>query len=464
MRFSPEELQDVPILRSGAEGHCIASTDKGVVFVHFAAPGDVADLKIVRKEKKARFAKITKLKQASPDRAEPFCQHFGTCGGCKWQHVTYEAQLSYKARQVKDNLERIGKIALPPINPIIGSGETVEYRNRLDFGFSHQRYLLDHEIGKINEAQPGLGFHVPGRFDKILDIKKCHLQDDLSNQIRLETRRYAIEHGLPFYNLREHSGFLRSLIIRNSTLGEWMILVAATEEGPELMKLMQHLVDTFPQITSAMYVINTKLNETIFDLEVKLFKGKDHMLEQLEDLVFKIGPKSFFQTSSKQAERLYAVTREFAGLRGGENVYDLYTGTGSIALYLARQAAHVSGIEYVQQAIDDAHENARLNEIGNVSFFAGDIKEVLNPEFVNMQGQPDVIITDPPRAGMHPDVVEAMGRLLASRIVYVSCNPATQARDLAMLDSLYSVEKVQPVDMFPHTHHVENVALLNLRP
>jgi 23S rRNA (uracil1939-C5)-methyltransferase len=464
MRFNPEELKDIQILRPAAEGNCVATTPSGVVFVNFAAPGDVADLKIIRKEKKARFASIATLKEASEDRVNPFCQHFGTCGGCKWQHVTYEAQLRYKEKQVTDNLQRIGKIELPAISPIVGSLQTVEYRNRLDFGFSHQRYLHEYEMGNpAFNGSPGLGFHVPGRFDKVLDIDRCHLQHDISNQIRNETRRYAVEHNLSFYNLREHTGFLRSLIIRNSTLGDWMIILAATEENPELFALLEHLVHRFPMISSAMYVINTKLNETIFDLDVKVYSGKDHLREKLGNLLFKIGPKSFFQTSSGQAEKLYEITRDFASLTGKENVYDLYTGTGSIALFLAAGAKHVSGIEYVQQAIADAHENAKLNNIRNVSFFAGDMIQVLNENFISSQGRPDVIITDPPRAGMHPGVVQAIGDIRAPRVVYVSCNPATQARDLAMLDAIYRVEKVQPVDMFPHTHHVENVVLLNLR-
>lgn len=459
-----QDYDEIEITAAAAEGNCIAKIEGQVVFIPFAAPGDVADIRITRKQKKVLFGTVRDIRKASPDRVIPACEHFGVCGGCKWQHVDYAAQLRYKQQQVTDNLERIGKIALPPTAPIAGSEKIYAYRNRLDYGFSHMRYFLDAEKHEENKGDMrAAGFHVPGRFDKILDLKKCHLQDNLSNEIRDAVKAKAIELQMPFYDLRNHEGLMRSLIVRNTTMGDWMVIIAFRAADDRNMKLLQFVKEKFPQITSLLYVINHKNNDTIYDLEIKTFSGKDHVIEKLGNLLFKVGPKSFFQTNTHQAETLYAIARDFAGLTGTEHVYDLYTGTGSIALYIADKARKVTGVEYVQQAIDDAWENARLNQIEHVQFYAGDMKDLLTREFVEKEGRPDVIITDPPRAGMHPDVVKMLLEINAPKIVYVSCNPATQARDLQLLDVSYRVEKVQPVDMFPHTHHVENVVLLTRR-
>ncbi len=453
----------VKIEKAVSEGQCLAFAEGKTLFVSHAAPGDIADLRIYKKKKGNLYARITHLHEKGTDRIEPECKHFGTCGGCKWQHLTYDAQLALKANQVKENLEKIGKIELPVINPIKGANPIFDYRNKLEFGFSHQRYLLPEEMDTGVTFTEGVGFHVPGRFDKVLDITQCHLQGELSNRIRNFTREKALELEMPFYNLRNHEGLMRNLTLRSSTLGEWMAIVAFAKEDDRNAILLEALKNEFPEITSLLYVINQKKNDTIFDQEILTYHGKDYLTEKLGYLKFKVGPKSFFQTNTAQAENLYAIAKDFAGLSGDEHVYDLYTGTGSIALYLADQAKHVVGVEYVEQAIEDAKENAAFNGIDNVSFYAGDMKDVLNDEFLNREGQPDVIVTDPPRAGMHGDVITMLLRIGAPKIVYVSCNPATQARDLQLLDERYRVEKVQPVDMFPHTHHVENVVLLTLK-
>ncbi|MBO7103429.1 MAG: 23S rRNA (uracil(1939)-C(5))-methyltransferase RlmD, partial [Bacteroidaceae bacterium] len=402
-------------------------------------------------------------------RAVPFCQHYGVCGGCKWQCLKYEEQLKAKQQQVVDNLTRIGKIELPEISPIMGNEKTTAYRNKLEFGFSDKRWLTEEKVRENvkYEQMNAVGFHITGAFDKILDIEKCWLMDDINNRIRNDIRSYALEHGLTFYDLRNNKGLLRSLMIRNSNTGELMFLVQFRiendEERAQALGLMQHLADTFPEITSLLYVDNHKCNDTFGDQEVVVFKGEDHIYEEMEGLKFKVGPKSFYQTNTDQAFHLYQVARDFAQLTGNELVYDLYTGTGTIANFVSRKARKVIGIEYVPEAIEDAKVNSEINGIDNTLFFAGDMKDILNREFIEEYGKPDVIITDPPRAGMHQDVVNTILFAAPQRIVYVSCNPATQARDLQLLDAEYRVVKVQPVDMFPHTQHVENVVLWEKR-
>ena len=411
-------------------------------------------------------AVAVKIHHESDLRAVPFCQHYGVCGGCKWQCLKYEEQLKAKQQQVVDNLTRIGKIELPEISPIMGSEKTTAYRNKLEFGFSDKRWLTEEEVRENvkYEQMNAVGFHITGAFDKILDIEQCWLMDDVNNRIRNDVRAYALEHGLTFYDLRNNKGLLRSLMIRNSNTGELMFLVQFRiendEERAQALGLMQHLADTFPEITSLLYVDNHKCNDTFGDQEVVVFKGKDHIYEEMEGLKFKVGPKSFYQTNTDQAFHLYQVARDFAQLTGNELVYDLYTGTGTIANFVSRKARKVIGIEYVPEAIEDAKVNSEINGIDNTLFFAGDMKDILNREFIEEYGKPDVIITDPPRAGMHQDVVNTILFAAPQRIVYVSCNPATQARDLQLLDAEYRVVKVQPVDMFPHTQHVENVVLL----
>ncbi|MBP3775619.1 MAG: 23S rRNA (uracil(1939)-C(5))-methyltransferase RlmD [Prevotella sp.] len=458
-------LEKITITDFAAEGKALARVDDMVVFVPWAVPGDVCDLQVRRKKHSFMEAEIVRLHIPSPIRVQPFCEHFGTCGGCKWQQLPYEEQLKMKQQQVFDQLTRIGKVELPEFRPILGSVKTKEYRNKLDFGCSNRRYLTSEEIASGREfARDAIGFHITGAFDKILPIEKCWLMDDLHNQIRNEVRDYAIGHGLTFFDLRQQVGLLRDVIIRNSNTGEWLVIVQFhyDEEGDEQRAkgLLQHLADKFPQITALMYLNNQKCNDTIGDQDILTFKGNDHIYETMEDLRFKVGPKSFYQTNTEQAYHLYSVAREFAGLTGEELVYDLYTGTGTIANFVAKKARKVIGIEYVPEAIEDAKINSQENHIDNTLFFAGDMKDILTDEFIAEHGRPDVIITDPPRAGMHPDVVKTILRAAPQRIVYVSCNPATQARDLQDLDADYKVEAVQPVDMFPHTPHVENVVLL----
>lgn len=453
-----------------AEGKSLVRVDDMVVFVPFVVPGDVVDLQIKRKKKKHAEAVAVKFHSYSPDRVEPFCKHFGVCGGCKWQMLPYDKQIAYKQQQVVDNLTRLGKVELPEVSPILGSAKTQCYRNKLEFTFSNKRWLTEQEI-KENvqyDVMDGLGFHISGAFDKVLDITECHLQDDINNALRNGIRQYAHEHGLSFYDIRQQVGLLRNIIVRTSSTGELMVILACQvheeEERQQMMDLLAYIDETFPQITSLLYVINNKKNDTIGDLDIETFSGKDHMFEEMEGLRFKIGPKSFYQTNSEQAYELYKVARNFAGLTGQELVYDLYTGTGTIANFVARQCREVIGIEYVPEAIEDAKVNAELNKLDNTKFYAGDMKDMLTTEFIAEHGRPDVIITDPPRAGMHQDVIDVLRFAAPTRIVYVSCNPATQARDLQLLDDMYRVAKVQPVDMFPHTHHVENVVLLEKRP
>ena len=452
-----------------AEGKAIAKVNDLVIFVPYVVPGDVVDLQIKRKKNKYAEAEAVKFHELSLVRAVPFCQHYGVCGGCKWQVLPYSEQIRYKQKQVEDNLRRIGKIELPEISPILGSAKTEFYRNKLEFTFSNKRWLTNDEVRQDvkYDQMNAVGFHIPGAFDKVLAIEKCWLQDDISNRIRNAVRDYAYEHDYSFINLRTQEGMLRNMIIRTSSTGELMVIVICkiTEDHEmELFKqLLQFIADSFPEITSLLYIINNKCNDTINDLDVHVFRGNDHIFEEMEGLRFKVGPKSFYQTNSEQAYNLYKVARDFAGLTGDELVYDLYTGTGTIANFVSRQARKVIGIEYVPEAIEDAKVNAEINGIENTLFFAGDMKDILTQDFINQYGRPDVIITDPPRAGMHQDVVDVILFAEPKRIVYVSCNPATQARDLQLLDVKYRVKAVQPVDMFPHTHHVENVVLLELK-
>ncbi len=464
-RRSKPLLEQILIEDIAAEGKAIGKADNKVVFVPFAVPGDVVDIQVTNNRKNFMEGHVVKWHKYSPNRIEPFCSHFGLCGGCKWQNLPYEEQLKFKQKQVTDQLKRIGKLELPAILPIIGSKNITHYRNKLEFTFSDSRWLTREEIEQAGEIEkvPALGYHIPGRFDKVFDVSNCYLQPEPSNSIRLAVRNYAIEHGIPFLNLYTKQGLLRNLIIRTASTGEVMAILAVTRYNNEVQELLEYMRISFPQITSLMYVENSKLNETISDLEVKLFAGKDHITEAMEDLKFRVGPKSFYQTNSEQALELYRVARSFAQLSGSELVYDLYTGTGTIANFVARNAKKVVGIEYVPEAIDDARINSQLNGITNTIFFAGDIKDLLSDKFMDEHGKPDVVILDPPRAGIHPDVAKALVAVQPVRIVYVSCNPATQARDIALMSDIYKVSRIQPVDMFPHTHHVENVVLLDKR-
>ena len=459
-------LEKITITDVAAEGKALAKVNDLVVFVPYVVPGDVVDLQVKRKKNKYAEAVAVKFHEYSSRRAVPFCQHYGVCGGCKWQCLAYEDQIKYKQKQVTDNLTRIGKVELPEISPILGSEKTEFYRNKLEFTFSDKRWLTEEEV-KADvqyDQMNAVGFHIPGAFDKVLAIEKCWLQDDISNQIRNAIRDYAYEHNYAFYNIRNHEGVLRNLMIRTSSTGELMVLlqvrVSCDKDLDQTKELLAYVSDKFPQITSLLYVVNNKQNDTINDLDVEVFKGNDHIFEEMEGLRFKVGPKSFYQTNSEQAYNLYKVARDFAGLTGEELVYDLYTGTGTIANFVSRRAKKVIGIEYVPEAIEDAKVNSAINGIDNTLFYAGDMKDMLTQDFINEHGRPDVIITDPPRAGMHTDVIDVILFAEPQRIVYVSCNPATQARDLQLLDAKYKVMAVQPVDMFPHTHHVENVVLL----
>ena len=469
-------LEHITIESVAAEGKCIFHYDDKVVFVPFCVPGDVVDVQITKKKHSFMEGRVERIISYSKVRETPMCEHFGICGGCKWQNLPYEEQLKAKQQQVFDQLTRIGKIELPPFQPILGSVKTKEYRNKLEFGCANKRWYTKEEIAVLppkeegqegNLSESAIGFHITGAFDKIYPIKKCWLMDDLHNEIRNEISRYAKENSMSFYDIRAQHGLLRDLMMRNSNTGEFMLLVQFhyDEEGDEqkAMQLLQHIADTFPQITSLIYVDNQKGNDTFGDLELTTFKGTDFIYETMEDLKFKVGPKSFYQTNTDQAYHLYCVARSFAQLTGGELVYDLYTGTGTIANFVAHQAKQVIGIEYVPEAIEDAKENSHVNGINNTLFYAGDMKDILTDDFIQEHGQPDVIITDPPRAGMHADVVKVILNAAPKRIVYVSCNPATQARDLQLMDADYKVAAVQPVDMFPHTPHVENVVLLERR-
>jgi len=462
-------LEKVTITDVAAEGMALARVNDLVVFVPYVVPGDVVDLQVKRKKHSYAEAVAVHFHEYSPTRAVPFCQHYGVCGGCKWQVLPYEEQIKYKQKQVEANLRRIGKIELPEITPILGSEKTQFYRNKLEFTFSNKRWLTEEEVAQEvkYDQMNAVGFHIPGAFDKVLAIEKCWLQDDISNRIRNAMRDYAYEKGLSFFNLRTQEGLLRNLMIRTSSTGELMVLLQCNatcpEEEEQMKGLLQYVADGFPEITSLLYVINNKCNDTIGDLDVHVFRGNDHIFEEMEGLRFKVGPKSFYQTNSEQAYNLYKIARAYAGLTGNELVYDLYTGTGTIANFVSRQARKVVGIEYVPEAIEDAKVNSAINGIENTLFYAGDMKDILTRDFIEEHGRPDVIITDPPRAGMHNDVIDAILFAAPQRIVYVSCNPATQARDLQLLDKDYRVAAVQPVDMFPHTHHVENVVLLEKR-
>ena len=462
-------LENVTISGVAAEGKSIARVDDMVVFVPFAVPGDVVDLQVKRKKHHYCEAEVIKFVKKSDLRVEPKCSHFGVCGGCKWQNLPYSEQLKAKQQQVEDQLRRIGKVELPQVNDILGSEQIFCYRNKLEFGCSNKRWLTKEEVasGAQFSVMDAIGFHITGAFDKILPIDKCWLMDDLHNKIRNEVRDYALEHGITFFDLRAQVGLLRDMMIRNSNTGEWMVLIQfhfeKAEDKQTAEGLLKHIGDKFPEITSLLYVDNQKCNDTFGDLPVVVFKGNDHIFETMEGLKFKVGPKSFYQTNTLQAYHLYSVARELACLSGKEMVYDLYTGTGTIANFVARNASKVVGIEYVPEAIEDAKVNSEINGIANTVFYAGDMKDILTDSFIAEHGRPDVIITDPPRAGMHPDVVDTILRANPERIVYVSCNPATQARDLALMDGQYRVQEVQPVDMFPHTPHVENVVLLMRR-
>lgn len=465
-------FEEVEVLDTAAEGKSLAKVNEKVLFIAGTVPGDIVDVQVFRKRKKFMEGRVLRFHKYSEQRVEPFCKHFGTCGGCKWQFIPYEAQLANKHRTVVDALTRMAKVELPEIKPILAAPSDRFYRNKMEYTFSNKEWLTQEQIesGKDFGERNALGFHVPGMFDKVLNIEKCWLQAEPSNEIRNWVREYALKEGLAFFDLREQTGFLRNLIIRNSSTGEIMVIVVfAHEDEKNRLALLQALEKQFPEITSLQYVINEKRNDTIGDQEVVCFAGKDHLLEEMpaydkkQKLQFKIGPKSFYQTNSEQAHRLYQVAGDFAQLSGEELVYDLYTGTGTIAHFVASGAKKVVGVEYVEEAIVDAKINSENNKVSNVAFFAGDMKDILNPDFVAEQGKPDVIITDPPRAGMHEDVIKMLLELEAKRIVYVSCNPSTQARDIHLLDEKYAVKAVQPVDMFPQTHHVENVVLLEKR-
>lgn len=461
-RREAKVVENVLIERAGAEGKAIAHVDGKVVFVPFGAPGDIATLSVKKSHRKYMEGNILELTKASEQRTEPFCEHYGLCGGCKWQHLDYQHQLGFKAQQVYDNLTRIGKLEFPEMLPIVGSEDTKHYRNKLEYTASDSKWLTDEQIKSGEDIdRDALGYHMPGRFDRVFHVNTCHLQDDLSNQIRNKVFELAKAHNIPFFNLRNQDGVVRTLMIRNNRKGEWMVLLALKEPTQEQVKiLMEGLKNAFPQIVSLHFANNDKRNDSLYDMDIEHYSGAEYLTETLDGLEFRIRPKSFFQTNPDQAEKLYQITRDFAGIQTHEVVYDLYTGTGTIACYIAKQAKKVVGIEYVEDAIADAKLNAADNKIENCSFYAGDMKDVFTDDFVKENGQPDVIITDPPRAGMHQDVVDQILKLSPERVVYVSCNPATQARDLALMSETYNLEKVQPVDMFPHTHHVENVVLL----
>jgi len=458
------KIEGLTIENAASEGKCVGRYEGMVVFVENVAPGDVVDV-LVKKKKKSFFEGAPiKFHSYSKDRVEPFCIHNDLCGGCKWQHLSYNKQLELKQQQVKDNLERIGKIDTSCMQPILGVENNKYYRNKLEFTFANKRWLTKEEINSGTDFdRRGLGFHLPGQFDKVLDIQECHLQHPLSNAIRNKFKAFALSKTFSFYDISEHKGFLRNLIIRNSNLDEWMaILQVAYGTKEEIDECMSFLANEFPEITSAYYIVNTKKNETFYDIDPVLFYGKEYIREEMDGLIFKIGPKSFFQTNSKQALLLYRKAIEMAGLKGGENIYDLYTGTGTIANFVARKAKQVVGIESVKEAIDDAIFNSEQNGINNTIFYTGDMKDLLNERLFEKHGKPDVVITDPPRAGMHENVVKAILNAAPEKIVYVSCNPATQARDLALLKEKYKVTGIQAVDMFPHTHHVENIVSLEL--
>ena len=459
-------LEDLLITDYAAEGKALAKLDGKVIFISGAVPGDVVDVLLTKNKKDWAEGRVLKIKELSKERVEPFCKHFGVCGGCKWQMLPYAKQLQYKQQEVEQNLRRIGKVDLPEILPIVGAGDTVHYRNKLEFTFSNKRYLTNDEIGQtdITAQQNALGFHVPRIFDKVIDIEECYLMEDVNNKIRNTIRAFALENNFTFYDIRQHIGWLRNIIIRLCTTGELMVNICLNfDEEADRKKLFDHLLQQVPQITTLLYTINPKWNDSIYDLTPQVYFGKGFATEKLEDFEFKISPKSFFQTNTKQAEKLYTITRDFAALTGNEIVYDLYCGTGSIGIFVSKQAKKIIGVEVIEEAIADAKENAALNNISHAEFFAGDVIKICNDDFFAVHGRPDVIITDPPRAGMHEKLVNKLLEIAAPTIVYVSCNTATQARDLGLLNEKYQIEKIQPVDMFPHTHHIECVVLLKLR-
>lgn len=462
----PLILENVEIIDAGAEGKAIARVNEMVVFVPFVVPGDVVDIRIVSRKRRFFEGRAVKFHKFSDMRVDPVCSHFGICGGCKWQGMDYSRQLYYKQKQVQDNFSRIGHLEFPGIMPIKGAAHTEYYRNKLEYTFSTHRWLTDEEMNIPPEARDmnALGFHIPGMFDRVLDIQHCYLQSNISNRIRLALKDFAINRQISFYNIRNFEGDLRNLIIRNSNTGDLMVIVVfGTDDPGRIETVMRFVSDRFPEITSLFYVVNQKHNDTINDLIPVLYSGIPHMTEAMDGLEFRIGPLSFFQTNSVQALELYTITREFAGLTGTETVYDLYTGTGTIANFIAHRAGRVVGIEYVEPAVRDARMNSELNAISNTVFYSGDMAKVLTSEFIMSNGKPDVVITDPPRAGMHEKVIKSILEAAPQKIVYVSCNPATQARDISLMEAQYRISKVQPVDMFPHTHHVENVCLLELR-
>jgi 23S rRNA (uracil1939-C5)-methyltransferase len=458
-------INDISVTDIADEGRSVGKVDNKIIFLDKAIPGDVVDALITKKKSSYLEGRVISIKTFSPLRTEAFCEHFGTCGGCKWQDLNYESQLKFKQKRVEDALKRIGRVNEFDLLPILPSVSTRHYRNKLEFTFSNKRWLTNDEFQNGNGmGTPALGFHIPGLFDKVLDIKKCYLQPEPSDAIRLEVKEYAVKNNLSFFDLKTQQGFLRNMIIRNTTLNEWMVtMVFHHDDFQKRNALLENVSEKFPGITSLMYVINPKRNDSIYDLETHLFRGNPFITEQMDELKFRIGPKSFFQTNSRQAYQLYIVTRNFASLTGHEIVYDLYTGTGTIANFIAKNAKKVVGVDSIIESIDDAITNSRLNAISNTVFYPGDLKNILNDEFFKQNGKPDVIITDPPRAGMHEEVTKRILNSEAERIVYVSCNPATQARDINMLSEKYQLVKSQPVDMFPHTHHVENVALLKLK-
>lgn len=458
-------LQNIAVIDIAEEGKGVGKSDDLVIFIDKAVPGDIVDVELLRRKKKFYEGKIQNLIKPSDHRTEPFCDHFGVCGGCKWQHLNYDAQLQFKQKSVSDALQRLGKVDVSQMEAILGSSESRYYRNKLEYTFSDKRWLTDGDMrsGETMEMN-ALGYHIPGRFDKVLDIEHCYLQADPSNEIRNKVREYALNAQISFYNLKNHEGSLRNLIIRNSSTGELMVIVVfAYADEDQIEGMMKFIASEFPGINSLLYIINHKKNDTIFDQEIHTYKGADHIFENMDGLKFKIGPKSFYQTNSAQAFELYKIARDFAEFKGDELVYDLYTGAGTIANFIAGKVKNVIGIEYVPTAIEDAKINSEINGIKNTSFFAGDMKDILDEDFIKTHGKPDVVITDPPRAGMHPDVVKRLLEMEAEKIVYVSCNAATQARDIELLNSKYEVGRIKPVDMFPHTQHVENVVLLTIK-
>jgi 23S rRNA (uracil1939-C5)-methyltransferase len=474
----PIILQDIEVQDYAAEGKSLARVDGKVIFIENAVPGDVVDIQLLKNKKDWAEAFPIKFKKYSADRVTPFCSHFGICGGCQWQHLPYEKQLFFKQKQVADNLSRIGKITLPAMMPIVGASETRYYRNKLEFTFANKRYIPKDELVKIKASEaPSVegsledvqfagfgGFHAKGVFDKVVALDTCHLQEEPTNAIRNAIVAFCLENKYPFYDIKQHTGWLRNMMVRIATTGEWMVNIMLAFEDEKMQKhLLDFVLASFPNITSLLYTINVKWNDSIYDLEPKAYYGKGFIIEKLENFAYKIGPKSFFQTNTKQAEKLYSITRDFAELNGTQTVYDLYCGTGSIGIFVSDKAKKIIGVETVKEAIDDAKENAAINNIHHASFFAGDVIDVCNDAFFATHGKPDVIITDPPRAGMHEKLVKKLLEISAPIIVYVSCNPATQARDLALLDEQYEVTKIQPVDMFPHTHHIENVVQLKIR-